>query len=99
MPPMSADYHRAWRLRHLDKIRERDRERHAARYQSPVERAKRRARALVQRAIARGDLAVSACERCGAKAEAHHDDYSKPLEVRWLCPLHHRHHHFSAGAT
>jgi hypothetical protein len=24
------------------------------------------------------------------KAEAHHDDYSKPFEVRWLCRMHHR---------
>jgi hypothetical protein len=26
------------------------------------------------------------CEVCGkAEAEAHHDNYDKPLEVRWLC--------------
>jgi hypothetical protein len=30
------------------------------------------------------------CEKCGAqKAHAHHDDYSKPLVVRWLCPADH----------
>ena len=30
------------------------------------------------------------CEICGAPiAEAHHDDYSKPWEVRWLCKRHH----------
>ena len=33
------------------------------------------------------------CEICGQKAHAHHDDYAKPLEVRWLCALHHHRHH------
>ena len=33
------------------------------------------------------------CEVCGEKAEAHHDNYSKPLDVRWLCFKHHREHH------
>lgn len=33
------------------------------------------------------------CEICGAKAEAHHEDYNKPLEVRWLCFKHHREWH------
>ncbi len=32
------------------------------------------------------------CEQCGAEAkvDAHHDDYSKPIEVRWLCKFCHR---------
>lgn len=27
------------------------------------------------------------CERCGkqCRLDAHHEDYSKPLEVEWLC--------------
>lgn len=31
------------------------------------------------------------CETCGSvhRVEAHHEDYTKPLEVRWLCKQHH----------
>jgi hypothetical protein len=45
-------------------------------------------------ALAKGRLVRMACEVCGnEKSQAHHDDYSKPLEVRWLCALHHARHH------
>jgi hypothetical protein len=30
---------------------------------------------------------------CGLKAHAHHEDYSKPFEVIWLCPKHHAEEH------
>lgn len=43
-----------------------------------------------------GKLVRMPCEVCGeAKTHGHHDDYSKPLTVRWLCPSHHREHHAS----
>ena len=48
----------------------------------------------VTKALRRGELLKAPCEVCGVpKAQAHHDDYSKPLEVRWLCSLHHRRWH------
>lgn len=51
------------------------------------------AHCAVHRAIARGTLVrpeTCQTEGCGrGRPEAHHDDYSKPLEVRWLCkPCH-----------
>ena len=45
-----------------------------------------RAKAIVGYAVRRGILERKPCERCGnQKAEAHHPDYSKPLDVIWLC--------------
>jgi hypothetical protein len=41
-----------------------------------------------------GKLIRQPCEVCGSKkVEAHHDDYTKPLDVRWLCKKHHAEHH------
>ena len=48
----------------------------------------------VSNAIRDGRLIRGSCEVCGAEnAHAHHDDYTKPLEVRWLCRKHHLEHH------
>lgn len=51
----------------------------------------------VKYALARGDLKKGPCEVCGAteNIEGHHDDYDKPLEVRWLCCSCHRKYHCS----
>lgn len=52
---------------------------------------KTRAHNMVTRAKKSGKLARQPCEVCGdPKSQAHHDDYSKPLDVRWLCFKHHR---------
>ena len=38
-------------------------------------------------AVRQGLVTKKPCERCGAKnTHGHHPDYSKPLEVIWLCP-------------
>lgn len=51
---------------------------------------KRRAHEKVKDAKSRGDLVPAPCEVCGeTNVDAHHEDYNKPLEVRWLCRRHH----------
>ena len=48
------------------------------------------AQAKARRAMLRGELVKEPCEICGTtKVHMHHDDYTKPLEVRWLCVEHH----------
>lgn len=49
------------------------------------------AHASVSRAVKRGALVPTPCEECGAPVTVgHHDDYTKQLDVRWLCDSHHR---------
>ena len=52
-------------------------------------------RKLTSSKIRAGLLIKQPCEVCGTeeKIEAHHDDYMKPLDVRWLCKKHHQEHH------
>ena len=54
-----------------------------------------RAKDRVKYAIRIGRLVRQPCEVCGMtdRVHAHHDDYDKPLEIRWLCYVHHREHH------
>lgn len=58
---------------------------------------KRRAHSAVNNAIRGGKLIKpTACESCGENNVAihgHHHDYSKPLDVEWLCPQCHSDRH------
>ena len=57
---------------------------------------KQSCRQLLNYAIRSKKIKRGVCEVCGKKnAQAHHEDYCKPLEVRWFCPLHHTQHHLS----
>lgn len=55
----------------------------------------RRAHHAVEQEVRMGRMTRQPCEYCGSteQVHAHHDDYSKPLDVRWLCVSHHRKHH------
>lgn len=49
---------------------------------------------LVAKALRTGELVRQPCEVCNSFAvEGHHADYSKPLDVNWLCVEHHREEH------
>jgi hypothetical protein len=49
-----------------------------------------KARRALQHEVRLGRIKRQPCERCRKpNADAHHDDYSKPLDVRWLCSLCH----------
>lgn len=51
---------------------------------------KYKARMAVQTALRNGRLSKQPCEICSEiRSVAHHDDYAKPLSVRWLCTPHH----------
>ena len=58
------------------------------------------AHAALTGAIRRRELVRQPCEVCGAAdTEGHHDDYSKPLTVRWLCKAHHLEAHHGRFGT
>lgn len=64
----------------------------------PGEKARAYARMTANRAIRQGKLVRQPCARCHApKVDAHHEDYSKPLEVIWLCRTCHRRFHKGKG--
>ena len=48
--------------------------------------------------VKKGSIVRGPCARmeqggCSGPVHGHHEDYSKPLEVVWLCMSHHRRHH------
>lgn len=59
---------------------------------------KHRVRQITYRAIQSGKVQRKPCEVCGdIKSEAHHEDYTKPLGITWLCRKHHDERHAELG--
>jgi hypothetical protein len=80
------DYYRAY-----DNARPRrgDSKKHRSKYPE-----KYKARTAVGNAVRDGRLTKEPCRICSnPRSTAHHEDYSKPLEVVWLCQIHHEAEH------
>lgn len=88
-PGRAAGYVRNRRAREPEVLREYDRKRY---HEDPT---KFRARMALNEAVKKGIVDREPCDKCGAIAQAHHSDYSKPLEVEWLCEVHHGERHRS----
>lgn len=79
------EYNKKYRLEHGYKNENNSKKRHPE---------KNKARRKLQIAVSRGDIVRGNCVVCGERnTHGHHEDYSKPLDVVWLCPLHHAERH------
>ena len=64
----------------------------------PLHRLKHKARVAAYKAIRIGKVTRQPCESCGSEsAQMHHDDYSRPLDIKWLCRRCHERQHGSAN--
>jgi hypothetical protein len=93
-----------WHAKNRDHINEKSRERYAIDKSPIIERDRRhaekiKAQHLVQTYVRRGKiLKPKICSICNCeskKIEGHHADYSKPLEVIWVCSRCHHNIHKS----
>lgn len=83
-----SGYRRRWREKNRERVKE-TQLRYDLRYPE-----KEVARNRVAMAVRNGKLKRLPCATCGeAKTDAHHEDYSKPLDVIWLCRNHHSRRH------
>jgi len=93
---MPREYHRSYEEQYFsdDKNRLRRNENMKRYRESSSTRHHHEARWKANRAIHAGVLIRKPCEICGEiKVDAHHDDYEKPLDIRWLCRTHHMEYH------
>lgn len=79
-PEVKRNHYKNNKQKYIDRAKEYDK-------QHPLEK---KVRGKLYRAVKTGKIKKQPCEVCGnPKADAHHDDYNSPLEVRWLCRSHH----------
>lgn len=79
-----TEYLRIWRQENKDKMAKRQRN-----YRKNNQE-KESCRQKTIRAVKNGKITKTACIICGdVNVEAHHDDYTNPLDVKWMCKKHH----------
>jgi hypothetical protein len=77
-------------------LKERIRQKRFRERNKEILKPKNDARKLVMYAVKLGVIKKpNQCEKCNStgKIEGHHTDYTKPLEVKWLCKLCHKQEH------
>lgn len=90
LDPDRAPYMQEYRKRNRAKINAQMREYYAT---HPEARLKRSARKKVDTEIRAGRMIRGTCAVCGnPEVQAHHEDYTRPLIVMWLCNNHHTTH-------
>ena len=92
-----SDAGQKWFREYNQRPEQRDAQRKQVRKQrsTPEGKKKNAARSLAGYYLKTGRISRGECEyiylgNCHGRIEMHHDDYSKPRDVRWLCSRHHR---------
>jgi hypothetical protein len=89
-PEYQREYQREFRRRHPDRTAAWDKDY----YERNPEKVKAKSKVLDAKRAGRL-VPPTGCEACGSEVtlHAHHWDYSRPLDVKWLCPAcHHAEH-------
>ena len=104
--PCNIQHVKEYRLKNIDRIREYDRKRGARQTQEYHQNhrakfpGKYKAKNMLNNALRDGKLTKPVlCQYCGTYStlHGHHCDYSKPLDVQWLCVPCHKQWHIANG--
>lgn len=82
-------------LKNYDYNRSDDRSQYFREYDKNRDKLKKHARKKLNYAVKSGKIERQCCFKCGnPNTHAHHKDYTNPLDVVWLCAIHHAEIHY-----